>query len=168
MFTQFLKENPYMKYLFTLIRVYLGWTWLTHGWEKISAGNFNATGFLSGALSQTSGQHPAVQSWWGFFIENVALPNVGLFNILVPWGEVLVGLAILLGVFTTFATLMGMLMNFSYLFSGSTSVNPQMLLLEIFILIAGFNAAKIGLDYWIHPFLKEKALRLKSHNLSAN
>ena len=27
---------------------------------------------------------------------------------------------------------------------------------------------KIGLDYWIHPFLKEKALRLKSHNLSAN
>lgn len=167
MFIQFLKVNPYVKYLLTLIRVYLGWTWLKAGLGKITEGNFDASGFLKGALSQTTGEHPAVQGWWGHFIETVALPNVEFFNILVPWGEFLVGLALILGLFTTFATLMGVIMNFSYMFSGTTSTNPQMLLLEIFILIAGFNAAKIGVDYWILPFLKEKFLNRESQNIAA-
>lgn len=167
LFIQFLKVNPHVKYLLALIRVYLGWTWLKAGLGKIKEGNFDASGFLKGALSQTTGEHPGVQGWWGHFIETVALPNVEFFNILVPWGEFLVGLALILGLFTTFATLMGVIMNFSYMFSGTTSTNPQMLLLEIFILIAGFNAAKIGVDYWILPFVKENFLKRDTQNSSA-
>ncbi|EIJ77996.1 DoxX family protein [Bacillus methanolicus PB1] len=166
MFIQFLKVNPHVKYLLTLIRIYLGWTWLKAGFGKITEGKFDASGFLKGALSKTTGEHPAVQGWWGNFIETIALPNVEFFNILVPWGEFLVGLALLLGLFTTFATLMGVIMNFSYMFSGTTSTNPQMLLLEIIILIAGFNAAKIGVDYWILPFVKEKFLNREPQNLT--
>lgn len=31
----------------------------------------------------------------------------------------------------------------------------MMVLLTTFILVAGFNAAKIGLDYWIVPWLNK-------------
>ncbi|NSL52390.1 DoxX family protein [Calidifontibacillus erzurumensis] len=159
MVINFLRENVYASYAFLVMRLYLGWTWLEAGWKKIIGGDFDASGFLQGALKKASGDHPAVQSWWAGFIDSFALPNVGLFNILVPWGEFLVGLGLILGCFTTFAALMGMVMNFSYLFSGTTSTNPQMVLFGMIILVAGINAGKIGLDRWIIPFINKQILK---------
>jgi thiosulfate dehydrogenase (quinone) large subunit len=46
-------------------------------------------------------------------------------------------------------------MNFAFLFSGTTSTNPQMLLLSIFVLVAGANAGRIGLDYYLLPHLRK-------------
>ncbi|RUQ28295.1 DoxX family membrane protein [Peribacillus cavernae] len=44
-----------------------------------------------------------------------AFPNVGLFNVIVPWGELWVGIGLILGVFTSYAVLMGLIMNFAYI-----------------------------------------------------
>ncbi|WHY77859.1 DoxX family protein [Neobacillus sp. WH10] len=155
MFIQFLRENRYASLFLTLFRVYLGWQWLNAGWGKISSGKFDASGFLNGAIKQVSGEHPAVQPWWGNFLNDVALPHVELFNVLVPWGEFLVGLALIIGVFTSFAMLMGLTMNFAYMLSGTTSTNPQMVFIGMFILVAGINAGKIGLDRWLMPILRK-------------
>jgi thiosulfate dehydrogenase (quinone) large subunit len=82
------------------------------------------------------------------------LPNAGLFSFLVMWGEILVGIALILGVFTNFAALMGIVMNFAFLFSGTVSTNAQMVLLTVFVLIAGANAGRYGLDRWVMPYLR--------------
>ncbi|MGG1659811.1 DoxX family protein [Brevibacillus sp. NRS-1366] len=161
MFVRFLRENVYASYLLTILRLYLGWVWFEAGFKKISAG-FDVSGFLRGAVEKAVGEHPAVQPWWADFINGFALPNAPLFNFLVPWGEFLVGLGLILGTFTTFAVWMGALMNFSYLFSGTTSTNPEMVLMEIIILVAGFNGAKIGIDRWLIPLLRKKFTRKKS------
>ncbi|MBE4907577.1 DoxX family protein [Bacillus luteolus] len=155
MVVDFLRNNRIASGILLVLRLYLGWSWMVAGWEKVT-GDFDAGGYLQGAVGKATGEHPAVQGWWAVFLENVAIPNVGLFNILVSWGELLVGIALLLGTFTTFAALMGILMNFAFLFSGTTSTNPQMVLLTIFILVAGANAGKLGLDNWILPTLKNK------------
>ncbi|MDR6997789.1 DoxX family protein [Neobacillus niacini] len=159
MFNQFLRKNRYASLLLTVFRLYLGWQWLNAGWGKLSSGNFDASGFLSGAVKQGIGEHPAVQPWWANFLHDVAIPHVELFNILVPWGEFLVGFALIIGVFTNFAMLMGLVMNFAYMFSGTTSTNPQMALIGMFILVAGINAGKIGLDRWIYPYFKKVLLK---------
>ncbi|AEV18366.1 MULTISPECIES: DoxX family protein [Geobacillus] len=155
MVVKWLREHVTASALMVVLRLYLGYEWMVAGWEKITQG-FDATGFLKGALAKATGEHPAVQSWWAAFIENVALPNVGLFNFLVPWGEFLVGIALILGLFTTFAALMGAVMNFAFMFSGTTSTNPQMVLLTVFILVAGANAGRYGLDRWVLPYLRER------------
>lgn len=134
-------------------RLYLGWQWLNAGWGKISSGKFDASGFMNGAITNMSSEHPAVQPWWGNFLKEIALPYVDLFNVIVPWGEFLVGIGLILGIFTSFSILMGLTMNFAYMFSGTTSINPQMVLLGMFILVAGINAGKIGLDRWFMPLL---------------
>ncbi|MBM7682064.1 putative membrane protein YphA (DoxX/SURF4 family) [Pullulanibacillus pueri] len=90
-----------------------------------------------------------VQDWWATILKDFAVPNVHVFNVLVPWGEFFVGLGLILGGVTTFAALMGMVMNYAYLFSGTISTNPQLILLTIFIVVAGYNAGKIGLDFWL-------------------
>ncbi|KGX86906.1 DoxX family protein [Pontibacillus litoralis] len=153
MFTHFLRHNSIASIVLTFIRVYLGYMWLSAGWSKAING-FDASGFIHGAIEQASGEHPAVQGWWAAFLENFVLPNMGLFNILVAWGEVLVGIALILGIFTTFSALMGISMNFAFLFSGTTSINPPMVLMTIFILVAGYNAGKYGLDRWVVPFIR--------------
>lgn len=154
MYTKFFRESHVWSYISVLLRLYVGYEFLKAGYEKLAQG-FDSTGFLKGAAAKATGEHPAVQDWWAHFLNNFAIPNSGLFNFLVPWGEFLVGLALILGIFTTFAAVMGITMNFAFLFSGTTSTNPQMALIEIFIIVAGFNAAKIGLDYWVIPYVKK-------------
>ncbi|OQP10728.1 Crp/Fnr family transcriptional regulator [Geobacillus sp. 47C-IIb] len=155
MVVKWLREYVTASALMVVLRLYLGYEWMVAGWGKLTNG-FDASGFLKGTLAKATGEHPAVQGWWAAFIENVALPNVGLFNFLVPWGEFLVGIALILGLFTTFAALMGAVMNFAFMFSGTTSTNPQMVLLTVFILVAGANAGRYGLDRWVLPYLRQR------------
>ncbi|MDL4839789.1 DoxX family protein [Aquibacillus rhizosphaerae] len=151
---ELLRKNNVVAGVLAIIRIYLGYSWITGGWGKITGGGFDASGFLQGAIAKSTGEHPAVQGWWAAFLENVALPNAGLFTFLVMWGELLVGIALVLGLFTNFAVLMGMVMNFSFLFSGTVSTNGQMILLGFFIVVAGANAGKLGLDRYAMPYLK--------------
>ncbi|WP_273852348.1 DoxX family protein [Guptibacillus spartinae] len=154
MFVHFLRENKGAAGILFLIRLYLGYEWLTAGLSKITNG-FDANGFLQGAVASASGEHPAVQGWWASFLESFAIPNVDFFNVLIPWGEFLVGLGLMLGTFTTLAAFMGIVMNFAFLFSGTTSTNPVMVILGMLLLIAGYNATKVGLDRWVIPFIKK-------------
>ncbi|MFJ7511803.1 DoxX family protein [Peribacillus simplex] len=156
MFINLLKLNKNVSILLAVLRVYLGYTWVMAGWGKLTGGQFDASGFLQGALANSTGEHPAVQGWWVVFLENVAIPNVEILNTLVPWGEFLVGIGLLVGCFTKTAVFFGLIMNFSYLFSGTTSTNPQLVLLSMFILVSAMNAGRYGVDGMIIPTLKEK------------
>ncbi|MGS2780362.1 DoxX family protein [Robertmurraya sp. GLU-23] len=156
MFNQFLRENKISAALLTLLRVYLGYAWMTAGWGKITGGGFDAAGFLKGSIANpVAGPDGIVYSWYVSFLEGVALPNVDLFNFLVPWGEFLVGLGLILGCFTSAAMFFGLVMNFSFMLAGTVSHNPTDILMGVIILTAGFNAGRYGLDYWVVPFLRK-------------
>ncbi|WP_394234471.1 DoxX family protein [Niallia oryzisoli] len=149
MMVKWLRESQVSSIILTLFRLYLGYTFLTHGFEKISGG-FDASGFLQGVV-----KNPGVESWWASFLGGVAIPNVELFNVLVPWGEFLVGLGLILGCLTTAAAFFGVVMNVSFLFSGVANPNALMALLGIFLLVAGTNAGKIGLDRWVVAYIQQ-------------
>lgn len=154
MWMNWLQTSKIAMWVLTMIRIWVGYKWLTAGWSKLTGG-FDASGFIKGAIAKSAGEHPPVQGWWAAFLEHAALPGVKFFNIIVPLGEFLVGLGLILGTFTTFAALMGLVMNFAYLFSGSISTNGQ-LLLEFLLILSAANAGKIGLDRWLMPLLKRK------------
>ncbi|MFC0477061.1 DoxX family protein [Robertmurraya beringensis] len=155
MFNQFLRENKISAALLTLLRVYLGYAWMTAGWGKITGG-FDAAGFLKGSIANpVAGPDGIVYGWYVSFLEGVALPNVDLFNFLVPWGEFLVGLGLILGCFTSAAMFFGLVMNFSFMLAGTVSHNPTDILMGVIILTAGFNAGRYGLDYYVVPYLRK-------------
>ncbi|WP_312095893.1 DoxX family protein [Niallia sp.] len=151
-----LRNNKVVAGILAIFRIYLGYQFIHAGYKKITSGGFDASGFLQGAIANSTGDHPAVQGWWATFLEHIALPNADLFSFMVQWGEVLVGIALILGLFTSFATLMGMVMNFAFLFSGTVSTNGQMILLAIFVIVAGANAGKFGLDRYAMPYIKKQ------------
>ncbi len=149
-----------------VLRLWLGYVWLQAGWGKVFGDKAGAwvgnkagvavTGFLKGGLERATGEQSIVPGWYAGFIRQVALPNAQLFSYLVAYGEVLVGLALIVGVLTNFAALMGIVMNLSYLFAGSISKNPQMLLAEAAIVFAGVAAGYYGIDRYLMPFLRKR------------
>ena len=156
MINNFIRENKWAAGILAIIRVYLGWSWMTGGWGKITAGGFDAAGFLNGAIANPvlDKTGAAIYPTYTAFIEGLALPNVGIINFLIPWGEFLVGVGLLLGCLTTAAMFFGLLMNFMFMFAGTVSTNPLMILLGVIILAAGANAGKFGADYYVLPYLR--------------
>lgn len=166
MFNQFLRENKVAAAILTVLRIYLGYEWLTAGFHKITGG-FDASGFLKGALANPvkGPDGSVVYATYVGFLKHFALPNAHVFNVIVPWGEFLVGLGLILGCLTTAAVFFALVMNFSYAMAGTVSSNPLDILLGVIILAAGFNAGRIGLDRWVIPFVRK--MTNKENNASA-
>ncbi|WP_416151224.1 DoxX family protein [Salipaludibacillus sp. HK11] len=152
MFMDFIRNNKIAAGILTILRVYIGWQWLTSGWGKVTGEGFDASGYLNGVVNNEAviEQYPTYHA----FIENFALPNAGLFSIMVAWGEVLVGLGLIVGILTTAAAFFGLTMNFAFMFAGTISSNPWMILLTVFILVAGYNSGKFGGDRWVIPYIR--------------
>jgi thiosulfate dehydrogenase [quinone] large subunit len=152
-------RGPKMAILWTVLRVWLGVQWLKAGLPKI--GSFDAEGFLHGAIAKAEGAHPAVLGWYAAFLENIALPNVELFNILIPWGEVLVGIALILGLATLPALAAAAFMNLNFLMAGTLSTNPILYTAALALMAAGTAATFYGLDRYAGRFMKEKLAESK-------
>jgi thiosulfate dehydrogenase (quinone) large subunit len=162
-----LREPPIARFLFAdartawlwlVVRVYLGYEWLTAGFGKLgdpawtgSASGTALAGFAKGALAKTAGDHPQVSGWYGTFLQNIVIPNASLFAWLVALGETLVGVALIVGALTGIAAFFGIFMNANYLLAGTVSTNPVLAILGVFIVLAWRNAGWIGLDRWLLP-----------------
>lgn len=149
-------QGPKMAVVWTIFRIWLGIQWIEGGWEKITGGGFDASGFMQGAIGKATGDHPAVQTWYAAFLENVALPNAGLFSFLVQWGELLVGVGLILGCATIPALLAGAFMNLNFLLAGTTSTNPILYTVAVILLFAGTASYYYGVDRFLVPYIKEK------------
>ena len=159
MFNKFLRENKISAVILAVLRVYLGYSWISGGIGKLTSGGFDASGFLKGAIANpVKGPDGAVVfGWYVDFLKHIALPNVDIFNVIVPWGETLIGLGLILGCLTTTAMFFGLLMNFTFFLAGTVSHNPRDIFLGFIILTAGYNAGRVGLDRWIVPFFRKIA-----------
>ena len=146
-------ENQMVSVVWTVLRIWLGVQWLEAGWHKVTDG-FDAGGFLQGALAKATGEHPAVQGWYAEFLEGFAIPNVELFNALIPWGELLVGIGLIAGFMTIPALLTGAFMNLNFLLAGTVSTNPILYTAAVILLFAGQGAYYWGADRWIIPYMK--------------
>ncbi|MBB6671759.1 DoxX family protein [Cohnella nanjingensis] len=155
MVMRWFKENVWAAVAITLLRIYVGWQWIDAGWHKLTGG-FNATGFLKGATTKPVTDH-ATQAVifpnYTYFLEHFALPNAKLINVLIPLGEFLIGIGLIVGGLTLTAAFFGMMLNLLFLFAGTVSTNPWLLLLAFVIFTAGANAGRFGLDAYLLPWL---------------
>jgi thiosulfate dehydrogenase [quinone] large subunit len=68
-------------------------------------------------------------------------------------GEVVVGLALILGVFTGVAAFGGVFMNWHFVMAGAASTNAMLALVGVLLVLAWRTAGWWGLDRWVLPLL---------------
>ncbi|MEC5425986.1 DoxX family protein [Virgibacillus sp. C22-A2] len=161
------EENPLSRWLFTntksawiwlILRVYLGYTWLVAGIGKVTSDVWTGEnagtaveGFMQRAVSRAEAGE--VAGWYAWFLENFVIPNATAFSYMIAWGEVLVGIGLIVGLLTGIAAFFGALMNMSFLLAGTVSTNPVMFMIAIVLILAWKVAGWYGVDRWALPVL---------------
>jgi len=129
-----------------LLRVYLGVIFLISAVPKLR-GDFAAglAAFLEQRAMEQS--HPFYRQ----FLQEVVLPNTQLFATLVTWGELLVGVLLVLGLLTRLSATVALLLSLNYMFAKGAwpwtpSSNDAAFAAISLALVIGAAGRTLGLD----------------------
>jgi thiosulfate dehydrogenase (quinone) large subunit len=159
---RFLFADRRMAPFWLIVRLYVGWQWLTAGWGKLTgaeAGWVGAkagtgmAGFVANALKQSSGAHANVQPYYAWFLQHFVQPYTVPWSYAITFGEILVGIGLIVGLFTGIAAFFGGFLNANYLLAGAVSTNPALFILATGLVLAWKVAGLIGLDWFALPML---------------
>jgi len=157
---RFLRVGQDAAPLYLGVRLFLAYEWLHAGWGKLNNPAWAETGtalqgFWQRAVTiPASGSppvaYPAYRALLQFMLDHGWYT---WFAKLIIAGELLVGLGLLLGGLTAIAAFFGLLLNFSFVYAGSASSNPTLILLEALIIFGWRVAGLWGLDQYLLPWL---------------
>ncbi|MEO7003192.1 MAG: DoxX family membrane protein [Ktedonobacterales bacterium] len=171
---RFLFADTRMAWFWLIVRIYAGYEWFTAGWEKLTGHSINITtfgqstgspwvfsahsgaaiqGFAKGALAQSTGAHANVQGWYAAFLQTFVLPHPAFWAYLITFGELAVGLGLLVGMLTGIASFFGLVMNLNYVLAGAVSTNPILGALALFLILAWRIGGYYGVDRYLLPLL---------------
>jgi thiosulfate dehydrogenase [quinone] large subunit len=146
--------------LWLILRIWLGYQWIEASLNKLSSPAWVQTGkalkgFWTNAVAIPAEGRPIISlDWYRSFIQFLLdTQSYTWFAKVVTFGELLVGIALILGAFTGIAAFFGGLMNFNYMLAGSASVNPVLFILAVGLIMAWKIAGYMGLDYFLLPWV---------------
>ncbi len=135
------------------LRLMMGYAFVYSGFTKIVAAEpFSAGGYLANVAATNGNPLAGVFAWMGstpWFVE--------VANVAVPWGELLIGLGLLVGAFVRLAAFFGALMMLMFYFGNWDMahgfINGDFAYMLVFLAVAAFGAGRIlGLDKYIEQY----------------
>ena len=153
--------SPRWAWLWLIARVFVGYQWLTAGIEKLQTPAWAQTGlalkgFWTGAVAiPAAPAHPAITyNWYRVFLQALLdAQSYVWFSKLIIAGEILIGIALILGAFVGVAAFFGGFMNWNFMLAGSASVNPVLFAISVFLILAWKTAGWWGLDRFLLPMM---------------
>lgn len=159
-FTRYLFSNTRAGLFWLPIRLFLGFAWFEAGFHKATGGGWldggsALLGYWQNAISiPEQGRPPITYDWYREFITFLVNGNHETwFAWLITFGEMAVGIGLILGALTGIAAFFGALMNMSFLLAGSASTNPVLFTAAIGLIVAWRVAGYYGLDRYLLPML---------------
>jgi len=153
--------NTRLAWFWLVVRLYVGYEWLTAGYEKFEnpawMGNGSALlGFWKGAVAVPAPPARAAitYDWYRSFLQYLIDSNSAVwFSKVVVFGEMAIGLGLIVGAFVGVAAFFGALMNMNFMLAGSASTNPIMFFLAVGLILAWKVAGYYGADRVLLPLL---------------
>lgn len=157
---RFLFSSTAFSVVWLVARLWLGWGWLQAGLHKLEdpgwmAGGTALKAFWERALAVSPQGKPVIAfDWYRGFIQTLYDAEVwSWFAPIIAWSETLIGVALILGLFTGLVAFGGSLLNFSFVMAGTASTNMLMFGVAVLLILAWKNAGWIGLDRWALPLI---------------
>lgn len=153
---QKLLSDPRAGWLWLLPRIWLGYQWFEAATHKITNPAWVSTGdalkgyWLNAVSIPETGRPPISFDWYRTFIQFLLDSQAYTwFAKLVAYGELLIGLALILGAFTGIAAFFGGFMNWNFMMAGSASTNPLLFVAAIGLILAWKVAGQVGADLFL-------------------
>jgi thiosulfate dehydrogenase (quinone) large subunit len=143
-----------------VLRIWLGWQWLSASMHKITnpawvGGGAALKGFWTNAIAIPESGNPAIHYAWyrGFLTFMLNAHAYTWFAKLIAYGEFLIGIGLILGAFTGIAAFFSGLMNWNFMMAGSASSNPMLFVIAVGLILAWKVAGYVGADYFLLSWL---------------
>jgi thiosulfate dehydrogenase [quinone] large subunit len=165
--------NAYLAVLWMPLRFFVGREWLAAGEHKVRDSAWMDGGSALVAPGEAMGYwervvaipeppaRPSITYGWFRDLLQYMIDHgwESWFAKLIALGEFLVGLGLIVGALVGIAAFFGTLMNFNFLLAGSSSSNPVLFGLGVFLVLGWKVAGWWGLDRWLLPALGTPWLR---------
>jgi len=133
------------------LRFFIALGWLRAWVEKLISPEWISGEELHRFLKMAQGSTPF--RFYKDLIEQVFLPNVEVLSLLVAAGQGAIGLALLLGLMSQAALLLGIFLNLNFIFAGV--INPSVFYIMIeFVLLTSHVGALLGFDAYFSRSIK--------------
>jgi thiosulfate dehydrogenase [quinone] large subunit len=112
-------------------------------------------GFWTNAVLIPEAGKPAISFDWYRSFLNMML-DMEAYRFMAPliaYGELLIGIALVLGLFTGIAAFAGGFLNWNFMMAGAASTNPVLFALAVLLVLAWKVAGYIGVDRLLLPLL---------------
>ena len=153
---QTLFNSVYAAWLWLPLRIWIGYKWIDAALHKIDNPAWVQTGdalkgYWTGATAIPAEGRPAIAfDWYREFLTMLLEAEAYTwFGKLIVYGELLVGIGLVLGALTGFAAFFGAVMNFNFMLAGSASTNPVLFIIAIGLMLSWKVSGLVGLDYFI-------------------
>ena len=160
-FAKFLTSDWRAGLIWLPLRIWVGLQWLAAGEHKVGDPGWVSTGAaLKGywanaiAIPAAPAKAAIAVDWYRSFLQFLlSSQSYSWFGPLVAYGELLVGIALIVGAFTGIAAVAAGLMNWNYIMAGTASTNGLLFLCEVGLIVAWKVSGYIGADYFLLRFL---------------
>jgi len=153
---QKLLSQPLASLIWLPIRIWLGWQWFDAALHKVTNPAWVSTGealkgFWTNAVAIPEAGRPAITfDWYRTFLQTMLDAQAYTwFAKIVAYGELLIGVALILGAFTGIAAFFGGFMNWNFMMAGSASSNPLLFVAAVGLILAWKVAGHIGADFFL-------------------
>ncbi len=156
----FLFNDTRAAWLWLVLRIWLGYKWIDASLHKLDNPAWTETGmalkgFWSNIVMIPEEGRPAISfDWYRDFIQFLLDSEAFTwFSPMVAYGELIIGIALILGLFTGVFAFLGGFMNWNFMMAGSASSNPMLFVVALGLIMAWKVSGYIGLDRFLLPWL---------------
>ena len=147
-------------WLWAIIRIFLGYQWVSASLHKIEDPKWVSTGealkgfWLNAVKIPETGKPPITYDWYRSFLQ-VMLDQQAYtwFAKVVAYGEFLIGVALIVGAFVGIAAFFGAFLNWNFIMAGAASTNGMLFAIAVVLILAWKVAGWYGLDRYLLPLL---------------
>ena len=144
-----------------LVRLYVGYEWLEAGLHKFADPKWMSDGtallgYWKGAVAVPAAPARAAitYDWFRSFLQVLIDHDTSVwFAKLIVFGELAIGVGLIVGAFVGVAAFFGALMNMNFMLAGSASTNPVLFFLAVGLMLAWKVAGYYGADRVLLPLV---------------